>query len=104
VKHLNFVFSGTPYGIKSVNEYRGSVSDETKPDYLHVGIRLYKLGEEPAKKCPDGQGYIGITSGGWAEHPHMSIMYYEKKNKHAVNIKKLESQIRDYDLTKLLKD
>jgi hypothetical protein len=102
VKHLNFVFSGTPYGIKSVNEFRDSVSDETKPDYTHVGIVLYKLGEEPAKKCQDGCGYIGITSGGGVKHPYMSILYYEKTNKHEGNIKKLERQIRDYDLTSLI--
>jgi hypothetical protein len=102
VKHLNFVFSGTPYGIKSVNEYRGSVRDETKPDYTHIGIALYKLGEEPAKKCSDGYGYIGVTFGGWCDKPNMSILYYEDKNKHAVNIKKFESQIRNYDLTSLI--
>lgn len=101
VRHLNFVFNGTLYGIKSVSEYRSSVKDETKLDYLQLEILLYKLREEPAKRCSDGQGYIGITVGGWAEHPQMSLLYYKDKNKHAVNIQKLESQIRDYDLSKL---
>jgi hypothetical protein len=82
VKHLNFVFSGTPYRICKVYEGRDK-------NNLNVYVTLNERGEF----CEENKDFgilltsQGVSVGDWSQEKYLS--------------KKYKGKIKDYDLSKL---
>ncbi|VVB83213.1 Uncharacterised protein [uncultured archaeon] len=103
VRHLNFVFSGTPYGISSVIEGKYSqngllrriISGVEGNNCLDIGINLYKRRREPTECYEEGFKYIGIMIG--EDYEEIKLMEFEDRG----DLKDFEDRIKDYDFSKI---